>query len=51
MEVLQAGNDADLHLNHAGRRVPFHAIVSAGVAAKFGFVQCPQTPAGEEICN
>jgi len=51
MEVLQAGNDADLYLNHAGRRVPFRAIVSAGVAAKFGFVPQPPQPAGEEPCN
>jgi len=51
MEVLQGGNDADLCLNHAGRRIPFHAIASAGVAAKFGFVPKPLQPAGEEPCN
>jgi hypothetical protein len=51
MEILQNGNSADLCLNHAGRRLAFHAIASADVAAKFGFIPKPLQPAGEEPCN
>ena len=50
MEALQAANDADLHLNHAGRRVPLRAIASTAVAAKFGYVPKPLPPTGEEPC-
>ena len=51
MEDLQAANDADLHLNHAGRHVPLRAIASTAVAAKFGFVPKPLQPPGEEPCQ
>ena len=51
MELLQAGGHADLCLNHAGCRAPFHAIASTDVAAKFGFMPRPAQPAGEEPCH
>jgi hypothetical protein len=51
IERLQAGGTADIGLQYAGACAPLNAIAATAVAAKFGFVRCPQTPAGEEICN
>ncbi len=51
IESIQTGADADLCLCYAGSYVPLHAIASAAVAAKFGFVPQPLQPAGEEPCN
>lgn len=50
MEIVQAAGAADLCVQHAGNRVPLHAIASAAVAAQFGFVPRPVQPAGEEPC-
>lgn len=51
IERLQSGASADLCLNYAGCRAPLNTIASAAVAAKFGFVPRPRTPAGEEACD
>jgi hypothetical protein len=51
IENLQAGGSADISLQYAGNRVALNAIAAAAVAAKFGFVQTPQAPAGAERCD
>jgi Protein of unknown function (DUF2946) len=51
LEILQAGGNADLCLNHAGTCTPLHAIAASDVAAKFGFLPRPQTPPGVAICD
>jgi hypothetical protein len=51
IERLQAGGASDIFLRYAGVDAALSAIASTAVAAKFGFVQQPVQPAGEEACN
>ena len=51
IDSLQAGNGTGLHFHYRGNIVPVRAIQAAAVPAKFGFVQCPTQPAGQEVCN
>jgi hypothetical protein len=50
IEQLQAGSAADLALSFHGSAVPVAPIAAAEVAARFGYVQRPVQPAGEEAC-
>ncbi len=50
IEQLQAGMQADLAFWCCGNTVPVAPIASAAVAARFGFVQRPVQPAGEQEC-
>ena len=50
IEKLQAGAAADLGFCYAGNRVPVSPIAAAEVPVKFGFVQRPVQPAGQEEC-
>jgi hypothetical protein len=50
VERLQAGEGAALHLRYGQYIVPVSAIAAADVPARFGFVQHPVQPAGEEEC-
>jgi hypothetical protein len=51
IERLQAGGTADIFLHYAGVDAALSAIASTAVAAKFGFVPQPQSPADEERCD
>ena len=50
IEQLQAGATADLGFCYRGNRVPVSPIAAAEVPARFGFVQRPVQPAGQEEC-
>ena len=50
IERLQSGMQADLAFSCCGNTVPVAPITSAGVAARFRFVQRPAQPAGKEEC-
>ena len=50
IEQLQASGGADLYLRFRDITVPVAAIATSDVPAKFGFVQRPVQPAGEEEC-
>ena len=49
-ERLQAGDHAGLYLSYREHTVPVAAIAGADVPAKFGFVQRPVQPDGQEAC-
>ena len=51
IERLQTGHETDLCLKYAGSSIALNAIASVDVAAKFGFVQEPAPPPGEEACT
>ena len=51
MERLQAGGRGGLTFSYRGNKVPVSAITSDAVPARFGFVQRPAQPAGEEACS
>ena len=50
IEQLQSGVRADLGFNYRGETVPVAPIAAAAVPARFGFVQRPLQPAGQEEC-
>ena len=50
IEQLQGGATAELGFCYRGNRVPVFPIAAAEVPARFGFVQRPVQPAGEEEC-
>ena len=50
IERLQAGGEAGLRFCYREHTVPVAALAAADVAAKFGFVQRPVQPAGQEEC-
>lgn len=51
IERVQAGGDAGLYFRHCDRTVPVTAVAAADVPAKFGFVQRPVQPDGQEECS
>jgi hypothetical protein len=51
LERLQKGGDASLYFRYGEHVVSVSAIAANGVPARFGFVQQPVQPAGEEQCN
>ena len=50
IECLQAGARANLGFRYQGNTVPVASISAAAVPARFGYVQRPVQPAGEEEC-
>jgi|688.fasta_scaffold666161_1 hypothetical protein len=50
LDVLQAGNDPDLHLQTGNAKIPVQPLKSVDVPARFGFIARPVQPAGEEEC-
>jgi hypothetical protein len=50
IERLQTGGDAGLHFCYREYNVPVTAVAAAEVPARFGFVQRPVPPAGQEEC-
>ena len=50
LDNLQADVDAGLHFHYRQTIVPVCAIAAAAVPARFGFVQRPMQPAGQEEC-
>ncbi len=50
IEQLQKGLTADLMFKFRGNVVPVAPITAANVPARFGFVQRPVQPAGEQEC-
>lgn len=50
IEALQRGADSALWFRYRGHAVPVAAIASTDVAGRFGFVQRPVPPAGQEEC-
>ena len=50
IERLQAGAHAGLNFNYRGNTVTVSAITADAVPAKFGYVQRPVQPAGQEEC-
>jgi hypothetical protein len=50
IEQLQAGAAADLGFRYRGNLVPVAPIDSDDVAARFGYLQRPVQPAGQEEC-
>ncbi len=50
IEQLQSGIIADLAFCYGGNTVPVAPIAAAAVPARFGFVQRPVQPAGQEEC-
>lgn len=50
IEQIQTGTVADLAFSFRGNTVPVAPITAAEVPARFGFVQRPVQPAGEEEC-
>ena len=50
IEQLQSGIVADLAFSYRGNTVPVAPIAAADVPARFGYVQRPVQPAGEEEC-
>ena len=50
IERLQAGDSASLRFHYRGNTVPVSAIRAGEVPSKFGFVQRPVQPAGQEEC-
>ena len=50
IERLQDGGTASLRLHHRADTVPVLAIAARDVPARFGFVQRPAQPAGQEEC-
>lgn len=50
IERLQAGTGASLCFHYRGITAPVSAIRAGDVPARFGFVQRPVQPAGEEEC-
>jgi hypothetical protein len=50
LDVLQSGNDPDLHLQTGNAKIPVQPLKSVDVPARFGFIARPVQPAGEEEC-
>jgi len=50
IESLQDGGTARLRFRYREDTVPVLAIATSDVPVKFGFVQCPVQPAGQEEC-
>ena len=50
LERLQEGGAAGLHLRYLGDTVPVLSIAAGVVPVRFGFVQRPVQPAGQEAC-
>ena len=50
VERLQSGESAGLHFQYRENIVPLASVAAADVPAKFGFVQQPVQPAGQEQC-
>ena len=50
IERLQDGGTTRLRFRHRGDMVPVLAIATSDVPARFGFVQRPVQPAGQEEC-
>jgi hypothetical protein len=50
IEQVQGGSRADLAFSYGGITVPVAPIAAAAVPARFGYVQRPVQPAGEEEC-
>ena len=50
IEQLQAGTATDLGFCYRGNRVPVSPIAAIDVPARFGFVQRPVQPTGQEEC-
>ncbi len=50
IERLQAGADASLCFHYRENTAPVSAISASNVPARFGFVQRPVQPAGQEEC-
>ena len=50
IESLHAESGADLHFRYRQYIVPLRAILAADVPVRFGFVQRPVQPAGQEEC-